>query len=81
MIITKEVQGAMVLNYKSKFHSVDECLGFADGLIAMLNLVSKKPIEDNVIIVWSDGTYKSVLNESAWEYESDENYLVTIPLR
>ena len=30
------------------------------------------------IIVWKDGTYKVVPSESSWEYENDENWLVTI---
>ena len=32
-----------------------------------------------VTIVYKDGTYNRVLKKSAWEYESDPNWLVTIP--
>ena len=31
-----------------------------------------------VIIVWKDGNHKNVPRNSAWEYENDENWLVTI---
>lgn len=34
--------------------------------------------EDRVIIVWKDGTHKEVDKQSAWEFENDENWLVTI---
>jgi hypothetical protein len=31
------------------------------------------------IIVWKDGTYKNVDGQT-WEYEYDENWLLTIPI-
>ena len=34
--------------------------------------------EPFAIIVWSDGTWKVVPGESAWEYEADVDWLVTI---
>jgi hypothetical protein len=39
MIITKEQQEAMVNNYRKEGRTEYECMGFADGLSAMLDLV------------------------------------------
>lgn len=41
MIITKEQQEALVDKYIREKHSQDECIGFIDGLNAMLELISK----------------------------------------
>jgi hypothetical protein len=41
MIITKEHQEAMVLNYSKKGNNFDKCEAFTDGLIAMLDYVIK----------------------------------------
>jgi len=46
MIITKEHQEAMVLNYENKGHNIDECLGFIDGMKEMFELVNKKYNDD-----------------------------------
>lgn len=35
---------------------------------------------NKVIIVWKDGSYKFVEFNSAWEFENDKDWLVTIPL-
>ena len=35
---------------------------------------------NNVIIVWKDGSYKEVEKSSSWEFENDENWLVTISI-
>lgn len=35
---------------------------------------------ENVIVVWKNGTYKTVEKSSSWEYENDKDWLVTIPL-
>lgn len=41
MLITKEQQEAILNNYIKAKHSADECVGFIDGMVAMLDLVSK----------------------------------------
>ena len=41
MLITKEQQEALVDKYIREKHSQDECIGFIDGLNAMLELISK----------------------------------------
>lgn len=41
MIITKEQQEALVDKYIKEKHNQDECVGFIDGLNAMLELISK----------------------------------------
>ena len=41
MIITKEQQEALVDKYIKEKHNQDECIGFIDGLNAMLELCSK----------------------------------------
>jgi hypothetical protein len=45
MIITKEHQEQMVINYQ-KTHSFDEMVGYVDGLNAMWELVEKLSKED-----------------------------------
>jgi len=30
------------------------------------------------IVVWNDGSYRFFINEPTWEYENDEDWLVTI---
>lgn len=35
--------------------------------------------DGDTIIVYRDGTWKQVKAASAWEYENDPDYLVTIP--
>lgn len=47
MIITKEEQEALLKNYKNAGHSTDECLGFIDGMKAMLNLIYNKSFTSN----------------------------------
>lgn len=41
MIITKEQQEALVYKYMKEKHTQDECVGFIDGLNAMLGLVCR----------------------------------------
>jgi hypothetical protein len=41
MLITKEQQEALVDNYIKEKHNQDECIGFIDGLNAMLKLISR----------------------------------------
>jgi len=41
MIITKEHQEAMVLNYVKEGHNSDECMGFIDGMNEMFELINK----------------------------------------
>lgn len=41
MLITKEQQEAWVYAYVKEKHNTDECIGFIDGLNAMLELISK----------------------------------------
>lgn len=41
MLITKEQQEVLVDKYIREKHSQDECIGFIDGLNAMLELISK----------------------------------------
>lgn len=41
MLITKEQQEAILNNYIKAKHSTDECVGFMDGMVAMLDLVSR----------------------------------------
>jgi hypothetical protein len=41
MLITKEQQEALVDKYIKEKHNQDECIGFIDGLNAMLELISK----------------------------------------
>ena len=41
MIITKEQQDALVDKYIKEKHNRDECIGFIDGLNAMLDLIYK----------------------------------------
>ncbi len=40
MLITKEQQEALVDKYIREKHNQDECIGFIDGLNAMLELIS-----------------------------------------
>ncbi len=47
MLITKEQQEALVDKYIREKHNQDECIGFIDGLNAMLELISK--IEQRLI--------------------------------
>jgi len=42
MIITKEQQEALVENYRRKGRNEFECMGFAEGLNEMLNIIDKK---------------------------------------
>ena len=39
MIVTREYQEAMVNNYRNEGHTEDECMGYTEGLTAMLDLV------------------------------------------
>jgi len=41
MLITKEQQEALVDKYIREKHTQDECIGFIDGLQAMLDLISR----------------------------------------
>lgn len=41
MLITKEQQEALVDKYIREKHNQDECIGFIDGLNAILELISK----------------------------------------
>lgn len=48
MILTKEHQEAMIENYKKDNHSLDEVIGFIDGMNAIILLVIKNQvIEEN----------------------------------
>ena len=40
MIITKEQQEALISNYAREKHSIDECMGFIDGVEKIMNLIS-----------------------------------------
>lgn len=44
--------------------------------LELVDLTLKRP--EIVVVVWKDGTSKSVLAESAWEYEADADYLTTV---
>lgn len=46
MIITKEHQEAMVHNYQKTGKTAAEVCAFIDGLSEMLNLVTKKSIDE-----------------------------------
>lgn len=46
MIITKEHQEAMVRNYAKQGKSSEQVIGFIDGLYEMVNLVTKKSIDE-----------------------------------
>jgi hypothetical protein len=39
MLVTKEQQEALIDNYTKANHNMDECIGFVDGMNAMLNLI------------------------------------------
>lgn len=41
MIITKEQQEALIDNYIKKKHNQDQCVGFIDGVVATIDLISK----------------------------------------
>ena len=41
MLITKEQQEALVDKYIREKHNQDECIGFIDGMNAMLELISR----------------------------------------
>ena len=41
MLITREQQEALLTKYVNEKHSTDECIGFTDGMKAMLELISK----------------------------------------
>jgi hypothetical protein len=41
MLITKEQQEALVDKYIREKHNQDECIGFIDGLVAMLKLIER----------------------------------------
>ena len=41
MLISKDVQEAMLENYINNNHTTDECIGFIDGMEAMMELVNK----------------------------------------
>lgn len=41
MLITKEQQEALLDKYIKEGHNQDECIGFIDGLNAILELISK----------------------------------------
>lgn len=65
MLITKEQQGALIDKYIREKHSQDECIGFIDGLNAMLGLVvrlSKKETRKET----KKG--KTVTFDDAWHY-------------
>lgn len=42
MIITKEEQEALITKYVKDKHTTDECIGFIDGIEALLELIVKK---------------------------------------
>jgi len=46
MIITKEHQEAMVINYKKEGHNFDRCVGFVDGMSKIFELMAKKYNDD-----------------------------------
>ena len=37
-------------------------------------------IINKAIVVWKDGSYKVVDKNSSWEFENDQNWLLTINL-
>ena len=41
MLITKEQQEALVDEYVKQKHNTDECIGFIDGVEAIINLINK----------------------------------------
>ena len=41
MIVTKEQQEALLSNYIKEKHSQDECIGFIDGINAILELFAR----------------------------------------
>lgn len=41
MIVTKEQQLKLLLNYIKEKHNTDECSGFVDGINATLELIDK----------------------------------------
>jgi hypothetical protein len=48
MLITKEQQEAILAKYVREKHNTDECIGFIDGVNAVLELMVKlsNPIQD-----------------------------------
>lgn len=42
--------------------------------------LNNKQVGTGKIVVWKDGTYKEVLDGITYEFENDENWLVTIPV-
>jgi hypothetical protein len=46
MLVTKEHQEALVAKYVKDGHTTDECLGFVDGINAILEMVGKLPFSD-----------------------------------
>lgn len=38
-------------------------------------------MSDKSLVVWRDGSWKEVETNSAWEYQNDADWLVTIPLK
>jgi hypothetical protein len=68
----------LVFKYKSE-HGLTAKDVDNEGLLNFLRwLIDSK--KNKSIIVWEDGSYKEVENKSCWEFESDENWLTTIPI-
>jgi len=41
MLITKEQQESLIDNYVKEKHNTDECIGFIDGVLKTLELITK----------------------------------------
>ena len=37
--------------------------------------------QENVVVVWKDGSHKVVNSNESWEFENDNDWLVTIMLK
>lgn len=46
MLITKEQQEALIINYAKNRKSPDEVCGFIDGIIAMMDLIGRLDKQD-----------------------------------
>lgn len=50
------------------------------NIYAAISAAQKVRQNPLVVVVWKDGTSRTVKAESAWEYEADADYLTTIKL-
>ena len=70
MLITKEHQESMVEKYKNAGRNFDECIGFIDGMNAMLELVAKKMQQRAFVNVYSDGIGRFIGDKDYDSYEA-----------